>query len=110
MIPSLSIAASGMVDAANRLSTSASRIVRNQTSGFAADPGLSPEVASSTGVASPSGLARETPRATPGSVLYTPSYAEDVVTMKLASAAYKANAKILKASADLSRELIDTLR
>ena len=111
MIAGLSIATAGMLDASNRLATAASRIAQTSTSAFSAtSAAASPAVAVNAGAADTASLARQTPKAPPGAVLYTPSYAEDIVTMKLASAAYKANAKMLKTSSDLSRELIDSLR
>jgi hypothetical protein len=111
MIAGLSIATAGMLDASNRLATAASRVVRTTASAFPAPAAeTSPAIAVNAGVADTASLARQTPKAPPGAVLYTPSYAEDIVAMKMASAAYKANAKMLKASSNLSRELIDSLR
>jgi hypothetical protein len=42
--------------------------------------------------------------------VYTPTYAEDLIIMKMAATAYKTNAKALKTSNSVSKELLATLR
>jgi hypothetical protein len=113
MMPALSVSVAGLLDASNRLSTSASRIVRQTTTGFDV-------LARSGATASSDAPKGDAPRSfspndlsaapLPGASLYTPSYAEDIVSMKMASAAYKANAKMIKASSDMTKELLETLR
>jgi hypothetical protein len=114
MMPALSISVAGMLDASNRLSTAASRIVRQSSTGFdtlarSGTPDASTAKATSRSLSS-ADLSEALPFEGSGNALYTPSYAEDVVAMKMASAAYKANAKMLKATSDLSKELMDSLR
>jgi hypothetical protein len=114
MTPAMSISVAGMLDASTRLSTAASRISRQSATGFTilAHSGTSSEAPpAATGRSmSAADLSEALPMGGNGAALYTPSYAEDIVAMKMASAAYKANAKMLKASSDMSKELIETLR
>ncbi len=114
MKPALSVSVAGLLDASNRLSTSASRIVRQTTTSFdslarSGQTGASPAEAppATPRSLSPSDLSDAPPL---GSSLYTPSYAEDIISMKMASAAYKANAKMIKASSEMTKELMETLR
>jgi hypothetical protein len=113
MTPAMSVSVAGLLDASNKLSTAASRIVRQPAAGFDLLAGSSNRDETSSGTSrsrSPSDLSAALPMTTSGAALYTPSYAEDIVSMKMASAAYKANAKMLKASNDMTKELIETLR
>jgi hypothetical protein len=114
MTPAMSISVAGMLDASNRLSTAAARIARQPATGFnvLARSGTTPDTSTAaTGRSlSAADLSDALPTSASGAALYTPSYAEDVVAMKMATAAYKANAKMLKASSDMSKELIETLR
>jgi hypothetical protein len=114
MTAALSISVAGLLEASNRLSTAASRIVRQSSTGFEllARSGNSSETSGSSMSRSfsPADLSEALPTSTSGAALYTPSYAEDIVSMKMASAAYKANARMLKASSDITKELIETLR
>jgi hypothetical protein len=113
MMPALSVSVAGLLDASNRLSTSATRIVKQSSVSFdalARSGESSSEVAPKTSAPrslSPNDLS-EAP--SPGTSLYTPSYAEDIISMKMASAAYKANAKMIKASNEMTQELLETLR
>jgi hypothetical protein len=114
MTPAMSISVAGMLDASNRLSTAAARITLQPATGFnvLARSGTTPDTSTAaTGRSlSAADLSDALPTSASGAALYTPSYAEDVVAMKMATAAYKANAKMLKASSDMSKELIETLR
>ncbi len=114
MTPAISISVAGMLDASNRLSTAAARIARAPAAGFnvLASPGTTADtpVARANRRSSAADLSDALLVGSSGAALYTPSYAEDVVAMKMATAAYKANAKMLKASSDMSKELIETLR
>jgi hypothetical protein len=114
MTPAMSISVAGMLDASTRLSTAASRIVRQSTTGYSTlarsgIPDDAPPAATGRSM-SAADLSDALPMGSNGAALYTPSYAEDIVAMKMASAAYKANAKMLKASSEMSKELIETLR
>jgi hypothetical protein len=114
MTPAMSISVAGMLDASNRLSTAATRIARQPATGFnvlASSSTTENTPSAGTGRSlSAADLSDALPMGASGSALYTPSYAEDVVAMKMATAAYKANAKMLKASSDMSKELMATLR
>jgi hypothetical protein len=115
MTPALSVSVAGLLDASTRLSTAATRISRQSATGFStlARSGISDNAspAAATGRSlSAADLSEALPMGGNGAALYTPSYAEDIVAMKMASAAYKANAKMLKASSEMSKELIETLR
>jgi hypothetical protein len=115
MTPAMSISVAGMLDASTRLSTAASRISRQNATGFSilarsGTPNEAPLTAATGRSMSAADLSEALPMGGNGSALYTPSYAEDIVAMKMASAAYKANAKMLKASSEMSKELIETLR
>jgi hypothetical protein len=114
MMPALSVSVAGLLDASNRLSTSASRIVKQTTTGFDAlarsgqtDTSPADTQSPTARSLSPASLSDAPP---PGASLYTPSYAEDIISMKMASAAYKANAKMIKASSEMTQELLETLR
>lgn len=114
MPSALTISAAGLLDASNKLATAATRIVKQttQATAFVADvsdppvQGEQPAPGGSGSSTSPTQLSRGTSLA---GVLYTPSYAEDIVTLKLAAAAYKANAKLFKASSELSKALTEGL-
>ncbi len=115
MTPAMSVSLAGLLDASERLSTAATRIVCKTTGDFdaMARSGMGKEptaAASGSRTLSSADLSDSLPITASGSALYTPSYAEDIVAMKMASAAYKANARMLKASSDMSKELIETLR
>jgi hypothetical protein len=114
MTSALSVSVAGLLDASTRLSAAASRISRQSTTGFSilAHSGSSNDASPApTGRSvSAADLSEALPIGSSGAALYVPSYAEDIVAMKMASAAYKANAKMLKASSDMSKELIETLR
>jgi hypothetical protein len=114
MMPALSVSVAGLLDASNKLSTSASRIVRQSSASYSdvaqASNVAEPAGQSSPRASSPSDLTERQPLSLSGNAIYTPSYAEDVVSMKMATAAYKAKAKMIRASSDMAQELIDSLR
>jgi hypothetical protein len=114
MTPAMSVSVAGLLDASTRLSTAASRISRQSATGFSnltrsTTSDEAPPAATGRSM-SAADLSDALPMGGNGAALYTPSYAEDIVAMKMASAAYKANAKMLKASSEMSKELIATLR
>lgn len=116
MIPAFGIAVSGLVDATNRANTAASNIVRGSTTAslfqlesqeaaasYARAAGQ-PDGGSGTGsTANLGGQAQPIPR-------YIPSMAEDMVMMREAVHAYKANANVIRQLDQVTSELIDVLR
>jgi hypothetical protein len=107
MIPALSVAVAGLVDASNRLGGAASRTV-SETARFAnsLNQGNAPPTAAPAGTSATRDLSRTTRTPTPGGQpLYIPSFAEDAVAMRTAVAAYKANAKLVRVTSELSAEL-----
>lgn len=110
----LNTALAGLQDASQRFATAASRVVRATT--VEANQFIEALKEAPGGNAALSGASRATP-VPPGStstlasgnatasLLYTPSYAEDLVTIKQATAAYRANARVLRAASELDREL-----
>jgi hypothetical protein len=101
----LSIA--GLQDAAGRLSTSAARAMRSGSGFDMSRSYVAGET--STAVAGGPGLplvgSVHLPGAT-GDTLYQPSYAEDLLSMRLAVNAYRANVKMLKVQNELDTELL----
>lgn len=110
MISGLSVSASGLQDAATRLAISASRIARSpDTAGKSSFVDINTQAEFSGTSAPTHGTGRmteliNTPPA--DSQLYTPSYSEDLLSMRLAVQAYKANAKMLRAHAEIANELL----
>lgn len=114
MMPVMTIAVAGLVDASDRLGAAANRTASssarfanaiNQATGSGAPP---PSVAGQAlaGTAATRDLSRQLPLASDqGQPMYVPSYAEDVVAMRSAVAAYKANAKLVRVSGELGAEL-----
>ena len=122
MIPALGIAVSGLMDATNRANTAASNIVRNSTTSSlfrldsqeaaasyaraAGQPETEAGAGTGTGTGSTANLggqAQPMPR-------YVPSMAEDMVMMREAVHAYKANAKVIRQLDQVTSELIDVLK
>lgn len=116
MIPALTVAVSGLIDASTRANTAASNIVRGSTT---APSAFSQEAAASYARASGqptgpgttgSGRASSTGRHPSFMPRYIPSMAEDMVMMREAVHAYKANASIIRQLDQVTSELIDVLK
>ncbi len=115
MIPALTIAVAGLVDATNRANGAASNIVQRP----AREAKYSAQAASAYGQASEQPVAGEPGRGSMGPLStaapaygtprYVPSLAEDIVMMREAVHAYKANAKVIRALDDVTRELISVV-
>jgi hypothetical protein len=106
----LSISAARFQDAATRLATSAARATRPadvRTGKFAEQSELlSTETLKNTangGTARISDLANAQ---IPDNLMYTPSFTEDLVTMRLAVQAYKASAKAFQIQSDMSEVML----
>jgi hypothetical protein len=134
MIPALTIAVAGLVDASQRLNAAASSTVQkgalaaaDQARGLASyldagqakalKPGGPNEKAGakasgtqssgSAGRSSTSTLAQFTGASAVGTPLYVPSFAEDALALRTAAAAYKANAAVVRTLDDLSQSLTE---
>ncbi len=116
MIPALTIAVSGLIDATNRANTAAGNIVRGSTaapSAFSLEAAASyaraagqneaPAASGSGKPAALGGRGQSMPR-------YIPSMAEDMVMMREAVHAYKANASVIRQLDQVTSELIDVLK
>lgn len=110
----LNTALAGLQDASQRFATAASRVVRATT--VEANQFIEALKEAPSGNAALSGASRSAPVPqsststlasgnAPAALLYTPSYAEDLVTLKQAAAAYRANARVLRAAGELDRAL-----
>lgn len=121
MIPALSIAVSGLIDATNRANTAASNIVRGSTTASSAFRLDSMEAAASYARASGQTDPAAQGETGPGSTAnlggqahpmprYIPSMAEDMVMMREAVHAYKANASVIRQLDQVTSELIDVLK
>ncbi len=112
MTPSLSVSVAGLQDAASRLSTSASRVIRSATptgwQGFG-DLASRSEISSNASLSGPARTSDLSGTVASEGVLYTPSYSEDVISMRLAVQAYKANAKMIKTHAEMADELLSAI-
>jgi hypothetical protein len=114
VIPALTIAVAGLVDANNRVNKAAGRIVETPAREAEAFQRMSeqasqePAARSAAGVGTTTSLSRASAPA-PGSPMYIPSLAEDIVVMREAVQAYKANARVIKATDELARELMESL-
>lgn len=112
MIPAFNIAASGMLDAANRLNGTATSVARSTVDAqrrFADEAAMADQPAAPNAKASGPGSTANLSRPG-GAPLYVPSMAEDAVAMRQAVTAYKANAKMLRTVADLAQALTDQTR
>lgn len=120
MIPALGIAVSGLIDATNRANKAASNIVRGSTTAASA---FSQEAAASYARAAGQGDGGAGAENGPGTVpnlggqvpaqmmpRYIPSMAEDMVMMREAVNAYKANASVIRQLDQVTSELIDVLK
>ena len=116
MIPAFGIAVSGLIDATTRANTAASNIVRGSTaaSTFSLDmmeatASYARTAAQSDADAPPARMGGQPPvhAAMPR---YIPSMAEDMVMMREAVNAYKANANVIRQLDQVAGELIDVLR
>ncbi|MCH8685213.1 hypothetical protein [Pedomonas mirosovicensis] len=117
MIPALTIAVSGLIDATNRANTAASNIVRKGTveSPFSLE---SQDAAASyaraagqqEGPGNTANLSGQTQAQMQAMPRYIPSMAEDVVMMREAVHAYKANANVIRQLDRTTSELLDVLR
>ena len=119
MIPALTIAVSGLIDATNRANTAASNIVRNGTTDSAfkldsmeaaasyARAAGQPDAPAGAGSGSTATLGG---RQTPTMPRYIPSMAEDMVMMREAVHSYKANAAVIRQLDEVTSELIDVLK
>lgn len=114
MIPALTIAVAGLIDATNRANQAAENTVRRSAAEtkFSTDAAASYGRASSGTAATPGGAGSTsrlggTPRGTP---VYIPSMAEDVVMMREAVSAYRANAQVIRKLDQVTRELIDIVK
>ncbi|MGK2286145.1 hypothetical protein [Pedomonas sp. V897] len=111
MIPALGIAVSGLIDASNRAATAASNIVSDGAA--AANFSLHRQdvlarYARASGSGSTASLGGQ---AQPGVMpRYIPSMAEDVVMMREAVQAYKANANVIRQLDKTTSELLNVLR
>ncbi len=103
MTPGLSISVSGLADAANRLATSAARISRAPAADQRHFRSAAPVAEPAAGPAKTADLSFQ-PLPT-ADHLYTPSYAEDLIAMRLAVDAYKANAKMISTYKDMDAAL-----
>jgi hypothetical protein len=102
----LSISAARFQDAATRLATSAARASRpaEMRTGSFADQADRLATASSK-ITAPGGMSRTSDLAgaqVQDNFMYTPSFAEDLVNMRLAVQAYKANAKTFQLQSEMA--------
>lgn len=107
MISAYTAATNGLLDAANSFSKVANQSVADFAQGsayVASEPETQAPVATIF-----------TNRTLPtfpvqGTSLYTPSYAEDILSVKQAAAAYKASIKIFKTVDDTTQTVINSVR
>jgi hypothetical protein len=103
MIPALTIAVAGMVDASQRLDRAGANTVKRAAFEL---PGALEKAAPGSSGANAAGPASTTQLSAPsGLPMYVPSFAEDMVAMRSAVAAYKANAAVVRTADDIAREL-----
>jgi hypothetical protein len=107
MIPAMTIAVAGMVDAAQRLDRAGASVVKKAAFPL---PGESATAGSSEARPASSGASNTSQLSAPvGVPLYVPSFAEDMVAMRSAVAAYKANAAVVRTADDLAKEITESL-
>jgi hypothetical protein len=131
MIPALTIAVAGLVDASQRLNAAAASTVQkgalpaaDQARGLASylEAGQPKALRGAGGGSTAAGpnaggsgrsatksLAQFDGGAAIGTPLYIPSFAEDALTLRTAAAAYKANALVIRTLDEISESLSDTL-
>ncbi len=107
MMSTYAMAVNGLNNAADRFTRAASQQVVNSlatSSSFAGSQGYQQPISSS-----PANLAITSfpPQGTP---LYTPSYAEDILTLRQATAAYKANIEVFKGIDETANTALKLLR
>lgn len=115
MIPAFGIAVSGLIDATNRANTAASNIVRGSTTASAFSQTMAEATATyartagqTDAGAAPANVGGQPPmHAMPR---YIPSMAEDMVMMREAVNAYKANANVIRQLDQVAGELINVLK
>lgn len=116
MIPAISVAVSGLIDASTRASSAASSIVRGSTttpSAFSQEAAASYARAAGQSGGGPTAGTDSAPASgrQPSFVpRYIPSMAEDMVMMRQAVHAYKANASVIRQLDEVTSELIDVLK
>lgn len=118
MIPAFGIAVSGLIDATNRANTAASNIVRGSTAASAFSLDMMEAAASYARTTAHTDAAAGGSPANAGGQppmyasmpRYIPSMAEDMVMMREAVNAYKANANVIRQLDQVASELIDVLK
>lgn len=115
MIPAFNAAVAGLLEATNKAATAAANIVQAP----ARNGGFSEQVAASYAPSPTEKPKPNTPKTSVGQLggpplrggapLYVPSLAEDLVLIREALHAYKANAKVIHTLDDLTRELLDVV-
>ena len=118
MIPAFGIAVSGLIDATTRANTAASNIVRGSTAASTFSLDMMEATASYARTAAQSDADAGAPPASMGRQppvhaampRYIPSMAEDMVMMREAVNAYKANANVIRQLDQIAGELINVLK
>jgi hypothetical protein len=107
----MTVSIAGLQDAATRLATAAARTVRSSAAPFT--PEFSGRAAATID-SNPDPLMHRTADLVQfpehSANLYTPSYAEDIVSMRLAVHAYKANVRMVRAQVEMDHELSAVIR
>ena len=116
MKAAMTAAVSGMMDASARIAGAADRTARRTGEALnAAFSAQAREAAASDGSSRTNGAAKGLPSGLNAGAVplsqssYIPSMAEDAVTMQVAAASYKANAKVLGVTGELQKALLDSL-
>jgi hypothetical protein len=110
MTPAMSVSVAGLQDAATRLATAASRVSRNSADSAKITYSDAQSSNQLNAAASPARPVSQTTRLSEpvmaDQLLYTPSYAEDMISMKNAIHAYKANARMIKTLGETTDALL----
>ena len=107
MIAAFNSAAAGLVDASNTFAKVANRTVVESA---LASEGFTQLLEGQSGAAKLAGTKLIANVPLRGTTLYTPSYAEDVLATRQATAAYRASAKVFKVATEITDELIKSVR
>lgn len=114
MKPALTIAATGLINAANKLTKAADstnrRFVEESRASASAERSSTAQASTNTAASlRPAELTRSEPGDFALSIgSYVPSMAEDTVNMKLAAASYKTNAALLRTVSDMQQALAES--
>ncbi len=107
MIPAYTTVANGLIDAGERFSKAASQLLVNA---IEVSPDFAKELDKRQTISPSSINSTKTNSPLQGLPLYTPSYAEDILTLKQATAAYKASIKAFQAIDESVNTTIKSVR